>query len=695
MQAQAIHAIHGSEADILITASTAGGKTEAAFLPLISALLDRPGEGSGFALLYVAPLKALITDQAGRLDVMCERTDLSIFPWHGDVAQSVKARARRDRGGILLITPESLEAIFVRRGLEVRRLFGAVRAIVIDELHSFLGTERGIHLLSLLARIEGAGKRRIRRVGLSATIGNTDLARSYLRPDAPGDVELIDGGGGQAELKLQLRGYRSGDDEPDAAHHAVADHLFSHLRGRNNLVFAGSRHAVETYADALRELCERRAVPQEFYAHHANLARHDRDLVERRLKDGRRPTTAVCTSTLELGLDIGDIMEVAQIGPPYNVASVRQRLGRSGRRAGQASILRQYVIESKLDSASGFSDRLRLGLMRTIAIIDLLVEGWCEPPRGAALHLSTLTHQILAVIAERGGASASHLYHALCKVGPFRQISKEMFVELLRQLGAADLLEQADGTLLLLGKRGEKMVEHYSFYAVFQTPEEFRLIADHRELGTLPVTNILAPGMMIVFSGQRWLVEEIHDREKTIIVKPARAGVAPKFGGAPGEIHDRVIRRMFDLFEGQSRPIYIDDTAAELLDEARFHYDRMGFRHHPIHILGEAGAIIATRAGTVGTTTLALALKGLAFTVEQHDGFLEVQATGDAPPLADALARLAAAPNKPMLVGNETLMVEKFHPYLSRQLLIRDAQSSRLDTSALPSLLQALMHEPG
>jgi len=554
IQARAIRSICDSNADLIIAASTAGGKTEAAFLPLISQVLDAPSDMEGFDLLYIGPLKALITDQAGRLEDICGEAELPVAPWHGDVSQSVKSRALKKPGGILLITPESLEALFIRRGLEIPRLFGTTRAVVIDELHSVLDSERGIQMRSLLNRLELAVKRPIRRIGLSATLGDMELARTYLRPDDPPNVALIEAEGGEAELRLQLRGYISGaeDETTPSATDAISTHLFRNLRGNDNLVFAGARESVEIYADRLRELCEREHLPQEFYPHHASLSRDHRDFVEHRLKDPRKPTTAICTSTLELGIDIGDVACVAQIGAPFTVAALRQRLGRSGRREGQPAILRQYAVEARLTSDSSFVDRLRLGLVRSIAMIDLLLEGWCEPPKREALHLSTLVHQVLSVIAERGGASAGRLYHDLCRTGPFRMVTTATFAAVLRALGDADpgLIEQTEGGLLLLGPGGERLVEHYSFYAVFKTPEEFRLVAEGRDLGTLPIDNIMSPGMMLIFSGRRWIVQEIHDREKVIMVTPAKAGTPPVFGGDPGDIHDRGIERMFAILEG-------------------------------------------------------------------------------------------------------------------------------------------------
>lgn len=695
IQARSIRTICETNTDLIVAASTAGGKTEAAFLPLISQVLDEPSDGTGFDLLYIGPLKALITDQAMRLEGMCQEAELPVIPWHGDVSQSVKTRALKSPKGILLITPESLEALLIRRGLEIPRLFGATRAVVIDELHTVLDSERGVQLRSLLTRLELAIKRPVRRIGLSATLGDMDLAKAYLRPDAASSVQLIEANGGEAELKLQLRGYLSGDEDDNSpsATDAIAAHLFKHLRGSDNLVFAGARQRVEIYADRLRELCEREHLPQEFYPHHASLSREHRDFVERRLKDPARPTTAVCTSTLELGIDIGDVTCVAQIGAPFSVAALRQRLGRSGRREGQPAILRQYAVEAKLTPESSFVDRLRLGLIRSIAMIDLLLEGWCEPPKPQALHLSTLVHQILSVIAQRGGASASVVYNVLCREGPFRKVTTGVFADVLRAIGHPEtgLIEQSGSGLLLLGPTGEKLVEHYSFYAVFQTPEEFRLVAEGRDLGTLPIDNVLAPGMLLIFSGRRWVVQEIHDLEKVIVVKPAKAGVPPVFGGDAGDIHDEVIDRMFTVLEGDISPPYMEPVSLAMLEEARAHYERLGFRTKNIHSLGEHASIIATRAGTVKTSTLALALRSMGFLVEQHDGFLMVQTGDETPDLRSVLADIRSGEPVDLFAGAGNFMSEKFHPYLSKPLLELDAASSKLVPQILPTLVERII----
>jgi ATP-dependent Lhr-like helicase len=692
LQAEAIGAIMDGTADLVVTASTAGGKTEAAFLPLISQVLDDPQAGAGFDLLYLGPLKALITDQARRLDGMCHETGLPVVPWHGDIAGGIKTRALKNPRGILLITPESLEALFIRRGNEIPGLFGALRAVVIDELHSVLDSERGVQMRSLLNRTESRLGRPLRRIGLSATLGDIGLACAYLRPDDPDAVGHIAATGGGSELRVQLRGYVAGGPDPDepAAADLVAGHLFQKLRGSSNLVFAGSRERVEIYADKLRQLCDAAGLPQEFHAHHASLSREHRDFVERRLKDGRLPTTAICTSTLELGIDIGDVTCVAQIGAPFSVASLRQRLGRSGRRAGQPATLRQYVIEAWPRPDANLADRLRLDLVRAVAMIDLLIEGWCEPPAPQALHLSTLVHQILSVIAERGGATAAGLHRLLCREGPFRSVDAALFQQVLRAIGHRDtgLIEQADNGILLLGRRGEKLVEHYSFYAVFQTPEEYSLQNGAEKLGTLPVHNILAPGSLLIFSGRRWQVREIHAEARVIVVDPAKAGVVPDFDSSPGLIHDRVIQRMFHILGDRTVPVYLEPLAVALLEQARSSYSALGGER--IHELSPRAFLLMTRRGTVASTTLALALQSVGFRVQLYDGVLEVLATDATPDLRAFLTGIARGASVDLFAHDPPLCFEKFHPFLTRPLLEQDASSSRVDLAALAGLCKEL-----
>lgn len=712
IQEQAIPLLLGGDRDLVIAAPTASGKTEAAFVPLLSRLVSADSHAQGFDIVYVSPLKALINDQFRRLEDLCEALEVPVHKWHGDVNSAAKARAMRAPQGVLLITPESLEALFVRRGREIPRLFASVGNIVVDELHSMLDTERGVQLRSLLNRIEIAVRRRVRRVGLSATLGDMRLACAYLRPGKPDEVDVVRSDSEGQEIKLLLKGYVVGGpreelwdsndeggsepaDDREASERSIAAHLFKSLRGKRNLVFADSREQVEIYADRLRELSEKAHLPNEFFAHHASLARQHREFVEGRLRSAYEPTTAVCTSTLELGIDIGEVESIAQIGPPFSVSSSRQRLGRSGRRRGKAAVLRTYIQESALGAASHPVDALRIRLVRSIAIIELLIEGWCEPPGPGALHLSTFVQQVLSVIAERGGATASTVFDVLCRRGAFSAVSAALFKQVLRALAAGKkpLIEQAPDGTLLFAARGETLVEHYTFYAAFGTPEEYRVVAEGRTLGSLPVSVLFVVGSPIIFAGKRWRIAAVDTAAKILEVAPDPTGTPPKFSGSPGSLDDRVAERMREVYLDHSVPAYLDATARMLLAEGRSNYTRFGLALTPVLQVGPKQTLILPWRGTIVAETLALALiaKGLRASPRDH-----VVVEVDAGEIAVRRALREVAGGKlPDGVSLAALMRnlerEKYHPYLGRTLQCIDAASGCIAVDCLPELADEIL----
>ncbi|MDQ3540346.1 MAG: DEAD/DEAH box helicase, partial [Chloroflexota bacterium] len=492
-QVKAIGPIMDGDTDVIISAATASGKTEAAWLPVCSVLgFDAEAGHSlpGIKAMYLSPLKALINDQYGRLSDLGSYVDVPVYRRHGDVGGADRKAVLSRPDGILLITPESLEALFVHHGTRMPTVLNGLRAIVIDEMHAFIGSERGAQLQSLLHRVELAIRRRVPRIALSATLADHDAAASFLRPGDGASVTVVgDPSDDRSELRMQLRGYLVAEppstpvedeedddhvtDEEDASDtRTIARHLFTTLRGTDNLVFANARRTVETYADLLTQVSADERVPNEFFPHHGNLSKEFREDVERRLKSNETHATAICTSTLELGIDIGSADSIAQIGAPGSVTALRQRLGRSGRR-GQPATLRLYVSEDALDERTSPVDQLRTETIQTIATVELLLERWYEPPNTGGLHLSTLIQQVLSVIAQHGGASAPQLFSALCADGPFAHVTQPMFVQLLRDLGTHDLITQASDGMLLPGGAGERLINHYTFYTAFQTAEDY------------------------------------------------------------------------------------------------------------------------------------------------------------------------------------------------------------------------------
>ncbi len=613
VQDRAIAAILGGGDDVLISAATAAGKTEAAFLPLITQAVNR--EASGLAILYVSPLKALINDQARRLDGLCETLGLPLVRWHGDAPQGPKTRTFKDPRGVALITPESIEAMLVRRPGDARRLLGSLDGIVIDELHAFLRGPRGLHLASLLRRIDAMAERRPRRIGLSATIGDPSIAAAWLNPQAASTVVRIDVAGGQPELRLQVRGYVQRDAVigidaigPDGirikgdvdALSGIADHGFMHLRAGNNLLFAGSRRNVEELADRLRARSDAAGVPNAFLPHHGNLSRELREEVEGRLKAGDVPTTAIATTTLELGIDIGSVASIAQLGPPRSIAGLRQRLGRSGRRAGAAAVMRIYLREPA--APDGPLSRLHLPTVGAVAAVRLLLDRFVEPPdRFDASSLSVAVQQTLSLIVERGGVTPAGLHRALFFNGALGMSTGELAI-LLRGMADPDagLIEQSPDGLLMLGREGERITVSRDFYANFDTDEEWRLVAGGRNLGTIPLSNAVAIGGLVGFAGRRWRIVSVDDAAKVVDVVSHPSGRLPQFDSGSGEpIHDRMAAEMLAVLRDEDLPPWADAVSNKLLQEARDTWSGMS-RTDPSMI-------------EVGRTTLLFTWRGSAF----------------------------------------------------------------------------------
>lgn len=668
--------------DVIITAATAGGKTEAAFLPILSRVAD--WSGGGVRVLNISPLRALINDQHRRLVDMGSRVDVPVHRWHGDVRESERKALLKNPSGVLVITPESLETMFVLRGTSMGRLFGNLNYVVIDELHAFIGSERGQQLRSLLHRVEVVARRRVPRIAMSATLGDLTVAARFLRGDRADEVELIESPSDGGELRLVVRGFRrpAGDDEEPEDELAIARDLYGALRGTKHLVFCNRRRDVERYTDLLRRLCEHDRVPVEFHAHHGSLSRELREDAERLLKQDELPATILCTSTLELGIDVGHVESVAQLGAPASVASLRQRLGRSGRRGGPA-ILRVYVSEDALGDAPEPEDALRAELVQTVAVVNLLLRRWCEPPTEGALHLSTLLQQVLALLAQHGGATAAQAFKLLVQTGPFSGIGAAEFAALLRAMGAKDLVKQDHDGTIVLGLAGERIVNRYEFYSVFMSPEEWKLMWGGRQLGTMPLVDPLSDESFVIFGGKRWKVVGIEESRKIIDVVPAPGGKPPRFSGSAGApVHDEVRREMLRVYRDVDTPQFLDARARELLAEGRDNFARHGLDRTVFVDRREGTQVFVWRGDrvhgtllralqregiTVKSTPLTLVLDGYGLdrTVECIRG-LRARGLGDARGLAEGVSNRER---------------NKYDPMLPEDLLTLDYASDVLDVS--------------
>jgi ATP-dependent helicase Lhr and Lhr-like helicase len=501
IQVEAIHEVFDGRGDLVISARTAAGKTEAAFLPIVSRVVAEPR--GGVRAICAGPLKALINDQFRRLEELCTIAEIPVHKWQGDVGPAAKKRLRESPSGILLITPESIESLFVNHPECLATVFARLAFVVIDEMHSFLGTERGAHLKSLISRLACKSTEPVRRVGLSATLGDGDAARRWLRPRDPDGVHLIRDESDEKVVRLRVYGYCVCPSRAPARDDVTREELevlestdlsrdvFTAFHGRTALIFANRKSEIEACADFARREAARRGLPDLFRVHHGSLSKGEREDTEEALRSGR-PTATFCSSTLEMGIDIGNIQAIGQVGPAWTVASMLQRLGRSGRKDGEPQEMRIYVEEDEPDATTALVDRLFPGLLQAIAMTELMiVEKWCEPPEVDRLHLSTLVQQVMSVIAESGGVRVDRLYTVLVDRGAFTCVHKPTFLWTLRDMGDADLIEQTDQGVLILGLKGEPIVRHHDFYLAFRVNEEYRVTHHGRHIGNVGLPPLL------------------------------------------------------------------------------------------------------------------------------------------------------------------------------------------------------------
>lgn len=551
IQEKAIPIILNKNSDVIISAETAGGKTEAVFLPILTSII-RNKRSSGYQVLYISPLKALINNQYQRLEDMTKGMHIDVTPWHGDISQSRKNSSLKNPNGILIITPESLESFLINRRLLVKKVFENLDYIVIDELHSFIGTERGKQLQSLISRVEHIIGRSVLRIAMSATFSDYDVVKQFLRNDNSVPCEIPIHGENNHETKLIVKEYVN--DDKSKYLEEISLELYNRLRGSNNLVFTNTRVDTEFYAVRLSEICEEKGVVNEFRVHHGSVSKIGREIVERELQEGKYPVTALCTSTMELGIDIGKVKSVAQIGSANSVSGLRQRLGRSGRR-NEPSILRVYSIDDK----QGIMGDIKSNLVQNIAVIELLKEHKYETPKLNSFHFSTLIQQIISIIAQFGGFYPKEAWQLLCKNGAFKNVTIPLFLELLRSLGKNEIVSQLENGQIIIGKNGEKLLKESDFFTAFVSFDEIDVIdkSDSKKIGTIQFFPEVAS--QIILSGKRWLVENIDKKLNNVYVKQVMSGGIVKYFSETYEI-DRIISE-------KMREIYLSDEMYPYLDE--------------------------------------------------------------------------------------------------------------------------------
>ncbi|MBQ7542816.1 MAG: DEAD/DEAH box helicase [Clostridia bacterium] len=694
IQVAAGDAIFNTEDNVLLTASTASGKTEAAFFPILT-LFDEDMPRSVGAI-YIGPLKALINDQFMRLNDLCEQAQIPVWHWHGDVSQSHKSRMLKKPSGILQITPESLEAMLLRKHAEIVRLFCDLRFIVIDEVHSLMRGDRGGQTLCLIERLCALAGVNPRRIGLSATIGDPESTGRFLSSGTGRGVVIpkIESKGTRWRLSMEhfyVQGPQAAegkavqtaqpvlesatDTAPQNADPGIG-YIFEHTRGKKCLVFVNSREECEAVTTTLRQYCEARHEPDRFLIHHGNLSASYRETAEEVMKDDAQTQTTVTTATLELGIDVGRLERAFQIDAPFMVSSFLQRLGRTGRRDQPPEMW--FVMREDMPMVRAMlPTTVPWKLLQGIALVQLYLEQrWVEPPKLDRLPFSLLYHQTMSTLASCGELTAAELASRVLTLSFFHRISKDDYRELLRHLIETEQIQRTEQGGLIVGLAGERVINSFKFYAVFQESEEYTVRCGSQELGTI----VMPPpvGEKIALAGHVWIVEEIDHKRRVIYCEQVKGKVPAYFGECAGDIHTKVLERMRQVLQEDRSYPYLMQNASARLTHARMTARNSGASTRPLVCLGGNMWCLFPWLGTYAFFAMERFLKrrcgdrlGLSALDPVRPYFIQFKMKADPLTFFTVLREEAEKPIDPMelVYPNEVPIFEKYDEYVPQSLV--------------------------
>jgi len=716
VQIEAADVIFSTENNLLISSSTASGKTEAAFFPILSLMHDNPPSSVG--VLYIAPLKALINDQFERLERLMDQSGISVFHWHGDVSTAQKAKFLKNPTCVLQITPESLESMLINRKNDIPRIFSDLQFVVIDEIHTLMGYDRGSQVRCLIERLSRLISHSPRRIGLSATIGDTALACEWLTENTSRNCSVVNIKNSGIKWRLALQHFylesapekdeEFEDDEfepsPLPAPYADAGYEFVYncSRQKKSLVFANSREETEIITATLRQIAENRSESDIFYIHHGNLSAALREEAETVMKDETKPAVTCATLTLELGVDIGKLERIINIGSPNSVSGFLQRIGRSGRRDTPPEMVMVFREENPLPNAPVYM-LMPWSLLQGIAIIQLyLEERWLEPPFKKQLPFSLLYHQTMSILASSGELTAARLASAVLSLAPFSGISKEDYRTFLIHLIKTGHIQQTEENGLIVGLKGEKIINSFKFYAVFKDSEDFTVRHKSEEIGT--ITTPPPVGDRFALAGRVWEVEELDIQRRLIYAKPVKGKMEVSWPGEAGEIHTKILQRMKKVLEEDTIYPYLKPEAVTRLEKARSVARNTGILKTGLVCLGGVNYCLFPWLGTRSVRSLKRFIQHkcashlnissleydncyyICFKMENHDrrDFAEY--------LDSTIAKHGVELSE--LVGeNELPLFEKYDEYVPRELLQKAYYTDKLCSEELIERVKELKYE--
>jgi ATP-dependent Lhr-like helicase len=531
----------------VVLAPTAGGKTEAAFFPILDSLYREKSEP--VSTLYISPIRALLNNQELRLQRLAGLVGLQAFKWHGDVNQAARRRFLADPSHLLMTTPESLEVILISPKIDKVHLFSGLRFVVIDEIHNFAAGDRGAHLMAVLERLARYSPFDVQRIGLSATVGNPEEIGRWMRGSSQRETTVIDPPSQPVSRLIRIDSY--GDEEE------LARQVIPLAQGRKTLFFVEGRRLAEGVKQALS------AVATTTFVHHSSVGRELREEAEQSFAHSRDGQCIVCTSTMELGIDVGDLEAVLQLDSPGTVSSFMQRLGRTGRRPGSQAEINFFCGD-------------QVALLRAVALVNLARQRWIEPvrPNYHALHI--LAHQTLAQALQFYGVRISQVWKIAQQAQPFARVSQAEFERLLTHLIETNILNKVDG-LLVLGAEGEKRYGRRNFldlYSVFETPEEVKVITtNNRVVGTLQTWFVLYLGQsedfIFILAGQAWQVKHLDLGRGELVVVPAPRGAIPRWTGNGILLSRKIAEEMRAVLLADEQYPFLTERAQTSLDAVR------------------------------------------------------------------------------------------------------------------------------
>ena len=752
VQVAAARTLFLTDRHLLLTSSTASGKTEAAFFPILSDLYEHPTESVG--ALYIAPLKSLINDQFARLDELLDLTGIPVTRWHGDVAQSHKKRLLEKPRGILQITPESLEAMLINRSNDIFRLFGELRYIVIDEIHTLTGTDRGNQIICQLTRIGHLIGRTPRRIGLSATIGDPSLAAEWLAGDTavPVDVPTFEEGRIRWRLGMEhfyiqnpkmQQGITPGDahnqpgaSAPDLPTDAASDaptamspamtaavaeamtqaatprisptlldagyeYMYDCVKDKKSLVFANSREETEYICATLRQIAKARGEQDVFLIHHGNLSAALREEAEAKMKDEDVFAVTCATVTMELGIDIGRLERVLQSQAPHSVSAFLQRLGRSGRRGEPPEMMMVLREEDPLPNTP-LPQLIPWELIRGIAIVQLYIEErFIEPPARRRMPMSLLFHQTLSVLAASGELTPRRLADRVLSLPPFAFVTKEDYRTLMLAMLEHDFLEMTEERGLIVGLAGERLLKSFKFYAVFKDSEDYTVRAGSDEIGT--ITTPPPVGDRFALAGRVWEVEELDIQHKLIYVHKVDGKMEVSWPGDFGEIHTKILERMKRVLEEDTVYPYLKPNAMARLEVARHVARNTGMlTHSVVHLGGYTYAMfpwLGTRSFRTLRKFLAKNAGPLKISNVEFEGCYYLTFRMERGNDYDLVAHLATLSDThgidcyALVEGGELPLFEKYDEYVPAELLRKAYATDRLRSDEAEERLRQMLEE--